>query len=84
MANPKFGTHNSADYVAVTPHDSTDIRSGQPTRALYIGGAGNVVAVDLAGNTVTFTGALAGSILPIQVIRVNSTSTTATNIVALF
>lgn len=84
MANPKFGTHGSADYVAVTPHDSTDIRNGNLTRGLYVGGAGNLVAVNNNETAVTFTGVLAGTVLPIQCKRVNSTSTTATNIVALF
>jgi hypothetical protein len=73
---------------AVTPTDNTAI---PVTRALYVGGAGNIVVkmadvVDptAAGNTVTFTGVLAGSVLPISVKCVNSTSTTATSIVALY
>lgn len=72
----------ASTYSAVTPSDSTNF--SEPCRALYIGGAGTVVAVNTAGSAVTFAGALAGTILPIQAIRVNSTSTTATNIVALF
>lgn len=69
--------------IAVTPSDSADINGGQLTRGLYIGGAGNISVV-IGGNSVTFTGVLAGSILPIRVSRVNATSTTATSIVALF
>jgi hypothetical protein len=68
--------------AAVTPNDSTDL-SRTPTRALYIGGAGNLV-VDMAeGPTVTFTAVPVG-IFPISVKRVRSTSTTATNIIALY
>lgn len=69
--------------AAVTPNDSTDLTNA--ARGLYIGGAGNVV-VDMVGtgSTITFTGVLAGTILPIRVARVRSTSTTATNIVALW
>ena len=69
--------------AAVTPNDSTDLTTA--ARGLYIGGAGNVV-VDMVGtgSTITFTGVLAGTILPIRVTRVRSTSTTATNIVALW
>jgi hypothetical protein len=74
--------------VAVTPTDDTTIPT---TRALYVGAAGNVVVkmADVddpteAGNTVTFSGVLAGTVLPIQVRCVNSTSTTATDIVALY
>ena len=68
--------------VAVTPSDSTDLT--YMARALYIGGAGNV-NVDVAdGTTVVFAGLAAGTILPVRVKRVRATSTTATNIVALY
>ena len=69
-------------YAAVTPSDSTDF--DVLTRAIYVGGAGNVVAVRRDGTTVTFTGVPAGSVLPIACRRINSTSTTATSIVALY
>lgn len=69
--------------VAVTPHDSTNI--GSPTRALWIGGAGNIsVEMNGVGSAVVFQGIAAGSLLPVSVTRVNSTSTTATQIVALY
>lgn len=76
-----------AEYaVVVTPSDSTNLT--YTTRGLYVGGAGNV-SVEMAGTggqeeTVLFTGVQAGSVLPIAVTRVNSTSTTATTIVALW
>ncbi|MBY3073409.1 hypothetical protein HFO71_24140 [Rhizobium laguerreae] len=71
---------------AVTPSDTVDLVI--PTRALFVGGAGNlsVQAFDPATKklaTVVLTGVTAGSVLPIEVTRVNSTSTTATTIVAL-
>lgn len=69
-------------YVAITPHDSTDL--SVVTRAVYVGGAGNVVAVRKDGTAVTFVGVTAGSVLPIRVSRINSTNTTATNIVGLW
>jgi hypothetical protein len=69
-------------YVAVTPHDSTDLTVD--ARGLYVGTAGNVVAVSTSGDVVTFTNVQAGTILPINVRRVNATSTTASNIVALW
>lgn len=53
-----------------------------PCDAIYVGGAGIVVAVFPDGSTVNFT-AVAGEILPIQTIRVNSTNTTATLMVGL-
>ena len=69
------------DYFAVTPSDATDLAVS--TRGLFVGGAGNLVAVKEDNTTVTFTGVIAGQILPIRVRRVNATNTTATNIVAL-
>ena len=74
-------TVSAYDAAAVTPADDGALR---PTRALYVGGAGNL-KVDMAlGSTVTFVGALAGTVLPLQVTRVYSTDTTATDIVALY
>jgi hypothetical protein len=71
----------SITYEAVTPSDSVDLTT--LARAIYVGGAGNVVAVQHDGTAVTFTGVPAGTVLPIAVRRINSTSTTATAIVAL-
>ena len=71
----------SITYEAVTPSDSTDLTT--LARAIYVGGAGNVVAVQHDGTAVTFTAVPAGTVLPIAVRRINSTSTTAAAIVAL-
>lgn len=54
-----------------------------PADAIYVGGAGIVVAVFEDGSTAAFT-AVAGQILPLKTIRVNSTTTTATLMVALY
>ncbi len=67
---------------AVTPSDSTDL--AYTSRALYVGGAGNLVVTMVGGGDVTFTAVPAGSILPIRVSRVKATSTTATSIVNLY
>lgn len=77
-ANATVAAHSA---FAVTKSDSTIIPA---TRALYIGGAGDV-AVTMAEdeNNVTFVAVPAGSILPVQVIKILSTGTTATSIVAL-
>ncbi len=71
---------------AVTTSDSTDLV--KHTRAIYVGGDGNVAceAFDPATNklaNVTFTGLVAGTVLPVRTKRILSTGTTATNIVAL-
>lgn len=67
---------------AVTPSDSANLMPG--CRAVYVGGDGDVAAVDRFDNAVTFVGVLAGTILPIQAKRINSTNTTATNMVAIY
>jgi len=72
----------ASNAAAVTPSDSTDL--GVFSRALYVGGAGNISAIMLGGQTVTFSGVPAGSLLPLRVKRVRSTDTTATNIVAIW
>lgn len=75
-------------YVAITKSDTVNFDSGDPgvsnaCRAIYVGGAGTVVAVRTDGTAVTFAGVPAGTTLPIVAIRVNSTNTTATSMVAL-
>lgn len=71
----------ASDVESVTPSDSTNLT--EVARALYVGGAGNVALVTPEGTTATFSNVNAGTILPVRVVRVNSTSTTATSIVAL-
>lgn len=78
---------NSQDFpassaAAVTPNDSADL--GFVTRAVWVGGAGTLNVVMADGQTVPIVGILAGTLLPIRVARVLNTSTTATNIVALW
>lgn len=68
--------HQAMDATAVTPNDSTDL--GYITRALYIGGDGDVKVTMKGGSAVTFSGCAAGTVLPICCTRVWSTGTTAT------
>lgn len=67
---------------AVTPSDTGALK---PTRGLFVGGPGDV-KVDMAerGSAIVFAGLLGGTLLPIQVVRVYSTDTDATDIVALY
>lgn len=67
--------------VAVTPSDSTDFTFGLAS-CLYIGTAGDVVAVTAGGDAVTFKNVQAGTQLVGMWARVNTTNTTASNIVA--
>ena len=74
MTDPAFGAY------AVTPHDS----NANVARALYVGGAGNVAVVTRGRSTsVIFVDVPAGAILPVQVTKVLSTGTTATDILGL-
>jgi len=76
------GTINpGASAVAVTPADT---QLAVRTRAVYVGGAGDLV-VRMAGNDqiVTFYGVAAGSLLPIRVTEIRL-ATTASNVVAVW
>lgn len=66
----------------VTPSDTVNLTN--TSRGLYVGGTGNVAVVMKDGTTATFVAVPAGAILPIRITRVNSTSTTATSMVALY
>jgi hypothetical protein len=67
---------------AITAADS-DFADGVQARGLYIGGAGDVVVITTGGDTVTFAGVQAGTILPVSVKQVRA-STTAGNILGLY
>lgn len=89
MAAPLTGINAivpAASAKTVSPSDSVNFVS--VTKALFVGTGGNI-AVVLVGEgdsskVTTFTNVLGGTILPVQATRVNSTSTTASNIVALY
>jgi len=68
--------------VVITKHDTTPLP--YTTRAIYVGGAGNITARfkdDTAD--VLITGLLVGTIYPFALTHIRSTNTTATLIVAL-
>lgn len=75
-------TFSSALSAAVVTVSDTNVLP--QTRGLYVGGAGNIAVTMSDGNDVTFTGVTAGQILPISVIKVKATGTTATAIVAVY
>lgn len=69
--------------VAVTPDDDADLAN--VSRALYVGGAGDVEVHMLGSRTaVVFSAVPAGTILPIRVRRVLDGNTTATLILNLY
>lgn len=65
---------------AVTPNDGADLPNF--SRALYVGGVGNIRITTVGGDVVTLNAAV--GFLPICVARVHATGTTATAIVALW
>ena len=68
--------------AAITPSDATNFTLGA-CDAIYVGGAGAVVAI-VGGTAITFAAVPVGTTLRVSATRVNSTSTTATNLVALY
>jgi len=85
-----FGVHNGLEAlsmpatkaIAITPSDSVDLAFA--TRAIYVGGNGNLrVDMQDGGAAVTFVGLVAGQVLPLRVSRIYATGTTATNLVGL-
>ena len=79
----KFESLNSpADNAeAVTPSDSASLVN--VSRALWVGGSGNITVIMKDGTTVLFSGVPAGVWMPIRVSQVKATGTTATNIVSV-
>jgi hypothetical protein len=72
--------------LAITKSDTVNFPVGVNfglCDAIYVGGAGVVVAVLPDDSTLAFT-CVAGQILPIKCKRVNSTTTTATLMIALY
>jgi hypothetical protein len=67
----------------ISKSDTVNFPDG-PCNAIYVGGAGIVVAIMADGNNAVSFTCVAGQILPIRAKRVNSTTTTATLMVALY
>ena len=75
MAIDRMGI--ATDAFVITPSDSTVHRA----QAVYVGGAGNIAVKTEDGTTLTFSGAQAGTILPVKTSQVLATGTTATNLI---
>ncbi|HVH02474.1 MAG TPA: hypothetical protein VM891_05915 [Amaricoccus sp.] len=68
--------------VAVVPSDTAELAA--VTRALYVGGAGDLAVVMAGGGEVVLAAVPAGTLLPMRVTRVRATGTTATRVVGLW
>jgi hypothetical protein len=88
MAMADIFQHHATDLAgpaggafSITPSDSTEFT--QPTRAIYVGGAGSLSVDMLLGGTVVLSGIPGGTLLPLRALRVREAST-ATAIVGLY
>lgn len=68
-------------HLQITPNDGVNL--ADIPKALYIGGAGDIVVTDKYGTDITYA-VSAGFILPFRPVRVKATGTTATNIVGWY
>lgn len=66
-----------SDATAVTPGDTTPVNFV----GFYVGVSGDVAVQSAEGTTITFVAVAAGQIIPLRVVRIMSTGTTATSIV---
>lgn len=77
----------SSQVQSVTPSDTENFQyETQPNRGavLYVGTAGDLRVLTPNNDDVVFKNVAEGSFLPVQVVRVFSTDTTAEDIVALW
>lgn len=66
--------------AAVTPHNTTELDF--VTRAIYVGGTGDLKVTTIGGSEVTFSGVPAGTLLPVRAKIIWNTGTTATLLTA--
>ena len=89
MAYQKLQAQRAA---AVTPSDTVDIPSistdpgaGRNNGCvLFVGTAGNLRVQTTGGDDVTFNNINTGAFIPVQILRVYATGTSASNILALW
>jgi hypothetical protein len=80
--NIKSGTYSASGMVEIDPSDTEDL--AHPLRGLYVGGGGDVRCVGPEGDVVTLKNLSSGQILPVQIVRVYASGTTATDLVGLY
>jgi hypothetical protein len=78
--SPTFPMYPGSAF-AITPSNSANLAN---VSVVYVGGAGNVRVTTAQGDDVTFSSLLAGTVVPVQVLKVWSTSTTATNLIGIY
>lgn len=65
-----------AGAAAITPNNSAILT--QPTKAIYVGGAGNVALQTIAGDRVVLMAVPVGTVIPVRAQRVYATAVNAT------
>lgn len=78
--SPTFPMYPGSAF-AITPSNSANLAN---VSVVYVGGSGNVRVTTAQGDDVTFVGLVAGTVIPVQVLKVWSTSTTATNLIGIY
>ena len=78
--SPTFPQYPAGAF-AITTSDSVNLRN---VAVVYVGVSGNIQVTTANGDIVTFSNLNAGSVLPVQVLRVWATNTTATNLVGIY
>lgn len=75
------GSEPARKFLTIVTSDGVDVAS--PIRGLYVGGTGDVTAIDHAGTSVVFKAVPVGTTLPICPKRIMATGTTATLMIGL-
>jgi hypothetical protein len=82
VLNANIFTATAKTFVVYTASPQTS--NGNPGCYIYVGGAGNVKVTTIGGDIITFTATPVGQVLPVQIIKLHSTGTTATLVNALW
>lgn len=78
--SPTFPQYPAGAF-AITTDDNKNL---QNVAVVYVGVTGNVKVTTANGDIVTFTAVLAGTVIPVQVLRVWQNGTTATSLVGIY
>lgn len=82
VLNANIFTATAQNYTIYSMSPQTSM--GNPGCFLYVGGTGNVSVITIGGDQITFNGVPAGTTLPIQVVKLRATGTTATAVNAMW
>lgn len=80
--NADIFTSTAQNYTVYSASSQAGL--GNTGAFLYVGGTGNVSVITIGGDQITFNGVPAGTTLPIQVLKLRATGTTATLVNAMW